>query len=302
MILVVLAAGMGSRYGGLKQMDAFGAGGESLLDYSVFDAVRAGFDKVVFVIRQGIKNDFEHTVLARLGSSVKYELAFQEMDTLVPPEITTRVKRTKPWGTAHALLCASGAIDAPFTVINADDFYGRQAFAAMGNFLKNNPDTGALVPYPVAKTLSSEGTVARAFCHIKDGYLTAIEEMVGIAPEGDTLFNTWADGTKQVLSPDTPISMNVWGFPPTVFPDMKRYFEDFLAATQDLSRSECYLPSFIDWLIHNHLCNFRALEADSEWFGVTYQGDRENARTRIAALIASGEYPARLWGPKTQFA
>ena len=296
MILVVLAAGIGSRYGGLKQMEAFGLGGESLLDYSVFDALRAGFDKVVFVIRKDIEKDFRDTVLARLGSKVEYALAFQERNSFIPAD-KAAFGRIKPWGTGHALLCAGGVIDSAFTVINADDFYGREAFSAIGAHLASNPDQAAMVPYPVVKTLSPQGGVARALCHVKDGYLQASYEMTCIAQEGDRIFNTNPDGTKTQLMPDTPISMNIWGFPPSVLSDLQIYFDEFLDNIQDILKSECYLPSFANWLITTGRNTIRALDADSQWFGVTYPGDRDTARAHIAALTASGVYPQRLWQP-----
>jgi choline kinase len=191
-ILVVLAAGMGSRYGGLNQMEKFGKGGEVLLDYSVFDALRGGFEKVVFIIRHDIEKDFREIVLARMEGKVKYDLAFQDLDTLIPPAIFAEAKkagRTKPWGTAHALLCAADKLDAPFAVLNADDFYGREAFAAIGKFLSGGSSAGisepdlkdsAIVPYKLEPTLSPQGTVARGVCEIKDGYLTNVDELLAI--------------------------------------------------------------------------------------------------------------------------
>lgn len=296
MILVVLAAGMGSRYGGLKQMDAFGRGGEALLDYSVFDALGAGFDKVVFVIRKDIEKDFRDTVLARFGSKVSYVLAFQERSSFIRSGIAARAaSRTKPWGTGHALLCAADLIDSAFTVINADDFYGREAFVAIGAHLAANPLQAAMVPYPVVKTLSSQGGVARALCHIQDGYLQGSYEMTCIAQEDAGIFNTNPDGSKTHLEPDAPISMNIWGFPPCVLSDLRTYFDEFLETIPDILKSECYLPSFANWLIKTERQSIRALQADSEWFGVTYPGDREAARMRIAGLTASGVYPEKLW-------
>ncbi|MDR2150395.1 MAG: NTP transferase domain-containing protein [Spirochaetaceae bacterium] len=296
MILVVLAAGMGSRYGGLKQMEAFGQGGEALLDYSVFDALQAGFDKVVFVIRKDLETDFRATVLKRLGAKLHCALAFQERSSFIPPRIAAHTaRRTKPWGTGHALLCAAHALDSAFTVINADDFYGREAFAVMGKHLAAAPNQAALVPYPVVKTLSPQGGVARALCHIQDGYLLASYEMTCIAQEAAGIFNTNSDGTKTQMQPDTPVSMNIWGFPPSVLADLQTYFDEFLESIPDVLRSECYLPSFANWLIATKRQTIRALPADSEWFGVTYQGDRATARARIAALTASGVYPHKLW-------
>jgi hypothetical protein len=298
-ILVVLAAGLGSRYGGLKQMDKLGKSGEVLLDYSVFDALRSGFGKILFIIRHDIEKDFRELVLNRMGSAVRYELAFQELDSPIPAELFAEVKhsRTKPWGTTHALLCAADLIDAPFAVINADDFYGREAFTVMGQYLASSQMTeGAIVPYKLEKTLSPQGTVARGVCEVKDDYLVSVNELTAIAREGDGIFNTAADGSKLKLSADTPVSMNFWGFPPDTLPQFKRYYEDFLKTSARQPKSECYIPLAADWLIKNKLLNIRVLRADPQWFGVTYKEDRDAAISRIADLTARGVYPERLWG------
>ena len=303
-IIVVLAAGMGSRYGGLKQMDRIGKNGEVLLDYSVFDARRSGFGKAVFIIRHDIEADFRELVLSRIGGSFPCEFAFQEMDSLIPPDALAKsreVNRTKPWGTTHALLCARELIDAPFIVINADDFYGREAFEAMGSFFAagaaagtGTAAEGAIVPYRLEKTLSPQGTVTRGVCEVKDGYLASVDELTAIAREGDgTIYNTGAE--KQRLPDSTPVSMNFWGFPPTIFDNLQRYFDDFLAASADQPKAECYLPMAADWLIKKGLLKIRALEADSPWFGVTYKEDREAAIKRVAELTAAGVYPQALW-------
>jgi hypothetical protein len=289
---------MGSRYGGLKQMDKIGGGGEALLDYSVYDALRSGFERVVFIIRRDFEADFKELVLGRMGSSVKYDLVYQELDSLIPPDMlaeSRRIGRTKPWGTTHALLCAEAAADAPFTVINADDFYGREAFAVMGQYLSGGISDGAIVPYRLEKTLSARGTVTRGVCVIRDGRLNSVEELKAIEEKDGLIFNTGDDGVRRNLAPDTPVSMNFWGFPPGIFPPLRRYFEDFLAASGKELKSECYLPMAADWLIKNKLLTIRALNADSAWFGVTYKEDRDAAAARIAELTARGVYPERLW-------
>ena len=295
-IIVVLAAGMGSRYGGLKQMDKIGKSGEVLLDYSVFDAKRAGFGKAVFIIRHDLEADFRETVLSRIEGNFPCELAFQEMDKLIPPEalaLSKNVNRTKPWGTTHALLCARDLIDAPFTVINADDFYGREAFEAIGSFLlSGNVTDGAIVPYRLEKTLSPQGTVARGVCEVKDGFLAAVDELTAIAREGDgKIYNTAADGSKRCLPDETPVSMNFWGFPTAIFDDLQRYFDEFLASSAGQPKAECYLPMAADWFIRNKLLKIRVLETDSPWFGVTYKEDREAAIKRVAEYTAAGIYP-----------
>ncbi|MDR2701457.1 MAG: hypothetical protein LBB72_03390 [Spirochaetaceae bacterium] len=311
-IIVILAAGMGSRYGGLKQIDKVGKNGEVLLDYSVFDAKRAGFGKAVFIIRRDIEADFRELVLSRIAGNFPCELAFQEMDSLIPPGALAKskeVNRTKPWGTAHALLCARNLIDAPFTVINADDFYGREAFEAMVSFFAGcqavsqsagvaggATGEGAIVPYSLEKTLSPQGTVTRGVCEIKDGYLASVEELTAIAREADgKIYNTGADGSKQYLPDTSPVSMNFWGFPPSVFDSLQRHFDDFLGSSAGQPKAECYLPTAADWLIKNGLLKIRSLEADSPWFGVTYREDREAAFKRLAEFTAAGVYPQELW-------
>jgi hypothetical protein len=299
-ILVVLAAGLGSRYGGLKQMDRIGKSGEVLLDFSVYDAKRAGFGKIVFIIRRDIEKDFDDIVLSRIKGAVPCEVAYQELDSLIPADILAenrRLNRTKPWGTTHALLCAREKIDAPFTVLNADDFYGREAFEVMGKYLAS-PDlsTGAIVPYNLEKTLSPQGSVTRGVCVIEGDYLVSVDELTAIEKQGGAIFNTGAGGLKQELSPDTPVSMNFWGFPVSIFPHLQTYFDNFLKTSGRDLKSECYLPMAADWFIKNGFLKIRVLRADSQWFGVTYKEDRDAAIGRIADLTARGVYPVSLWG------
>jgi len=299
-ILVVLAAGIGSRYGGLKQMEKFGKDGEVLLDYSVFDALRSGFGKVVFIIRSDLEKDFQDIVLARIQGKVKYCLAFQELSSLIPADVYERaVKsgRTKPWGTAHALLCAADKIDLPFAVINADDFYGREAFAAMGEFL-SGPELkdGAIVPYKLEPTLSPKGTVARGVCEVQGDYLVSIDELTAIEKKDGIIFNTGSGGAKRELKHDSPVSMNFLGYPDSTLPMIRQYFDEFIAAHGSELKSECYLPMASDWLIKNKYLKMRVLNADSEWFGVTYKEDKEVAIKRLTELTAQGVYPDSLWG------
>ncbi|MDR0589429.1 MAG: hypothetical protein LBG25_02670 [Spirochaetaceae bacterium] len=298
-ILVVLAAGMGSRYGGLKQMDKLGKNGEVLLDYSVYDALRSGFEKILFVIRRDIEKDFRNLVLSRMGTRVSWDLAFQELDSLIPPDIlaeTQRMSRTKPWGTVHALLCAADKIDAPFTVLNADDFYGREAFAVMGKYLAApSPGEAAIVPYALEKTLSPQGTVTRGICEVADNFLVSVKELLSIEKKDGRIFNTAPDGAVELLAPDTPASMNFWGYSPEIIPHFRTFFEDFLKTSGAQPKSECYLPKAADWFIKNNIVKIRVLKADSDWFGVTYKEDREAAIARIADLTAQGVYPEKLW-------
>jgi hypothetical protein len=291
---------MGSRYGGLKQMDRIGKNGEVLLDYSVYDALRSGFEKVVFIIRHDIEKDFREMVLARMGSKVRWELAFQELDSLIPPDLfaqAVKAGRTKPWGTGHALLCAADKIDAPFTVLNADDFYGREAFSVIGEYLAGSAvKDAAIVPYSLEKTLSPQGTVTRGVCEIRNGYLVSVDELTSIEKKEGQIFNTNADGSRRELSADTPVSMNFWGFPETVLPAVQDYFDEFLKTSGGQLKSECYLPKAADWLIKKDIIKIKALKADSDWFGVTYKEDRDAAIRRIEDLTAQGIYPRTLWG------
>ncbi|MDR1399112.1 MAG: hypothetical protein LBJ41_04240 [Treponema sp.] len=297
-ILVVLAAGIGSRYGGLKQVDRIGTSGEALLDYSVYDALRSGFEKVIFIIRHDIEKDFRELVLSRMGTRVPYELAFQDADTLIPPDVyaeAQRIKRVKPWGTSHALLCAADKIDAPFAVINADDFYSKEAFEVLSAHLTAEQNEGALVPYRLDKTLSPQGSVARGVCGIADGYLVSVEELTAISRRDGRIFNTALDGTERDLAPDTPVSMNFWGFPPEAIPYIRCYFEEFLKTSVGDPKRECYIPHTVDWLIRNKTLSFKALSAEADWFGVTYKEDKASTTARVAELVARGVYPASLW-------
>jgi hypothetical protein len=301
-ILVLLAAGIGSRYGGLKQMDKLGKNGEVLLDYSVYDAVKAGFEKIVFIIRHDIEKDFRELVAARMGAKVHWELAFQDPDSLIPPDIFDKAKkagRTKPWGTAHALLCAADKIDAPFAVINADDFYGREAFDVLGKYLRGPAREPAIVPYRLDKTLSPQGTVARGLCEIKDEYLVTVDELTTIAEKDGAVFNTNPDGSIRRLAADSPVSMNFWGFPPAILPEFKKYFEDFLKTfAADIPaqiKSECFIPKAADHFIKQGVAKIKVLRADSDWFGVTYKEDREAAVKKLSELTKAGVYPESLW-------
>ncbi|MCL2270694.1 MAG: hypothetical protein FWC24_05045 [Treponema sp.] len=302
-ILVVLAAGIGSRYGGLKQMDKLGNNGEVLLDYSVYDAARSGFEKIVFIIRHDIEGDFRKMVLARMESKVRCELAFQEPDSLIPSGIfaaSQKAGRTKPWGTTHALLCAAEKIDAPFTVINADDFYGRESFEAMGAHLRSPAaEVPAIVPYRLDRTLSPQGTVARGVCEIKDDYLVSVEELTAIERKDGRIINTYSDGSIRELADDCPVSMNFWGFPPAVLPEFKKFFEGFINAfAADIPgqiKNECYIPRAADCFIKQGTIQIKALRANSEWFGITYKEDRKTSIKKLADLVSRGVYPASLW-------
>jgi hypothetical protein len=238
-----------------------------------------------------------------MGSKVKWELAFQDLDSLIPPDIfaaAQKVGRTKPWGTAHALYCAAEKIDAPFTVLNADDFYGREAFAVMGKYLADSSgNESVIVPYRLEKTLSPRGTVTRGVCAVKDGCLASVDELTAIEKKDGRIFNTNPDGSIRELAADTPVSMNFWGFPASILPAFKKYVEDFLNVfASDPAKhikSECYIPTAADHFIKNNITKIKVLSANSDWFGVTYKEDREAAVKKIGDLTAAGVYPASLW-------
>jgi choline kinase len=299
-ILVLLAAGMGSRYGGLKQIDKIGPCGEALLDYSVYDALSAGFGKVVFVIRHDFENDFRDTVLKRMERAVKCELAFQDLDTLIPRDIMLAAKRggrVKPWGSGHALLCAKNNIDAPFAVINADDFYSRSAFTVMGKYLsQENVVNGAIVPYELQKTLSPVGTVTRGICTVENGMLKSVDELQYLKREADgNIYNVIPNDEKKLLAPDVPVSMNFWGFPPDIMDEFQKYFDDFLASEGGKLKSECYLPLAVDTFIKSDKLQVEVLNTEADWFGVTYKDDKALAQKHLDALTKAGVYPASLW-------
>lgn len=293
--LVVLAAGIGSRYGGVKQIARVGEGGETLLEYATYDALESGFSRIVFVIRKDIQDEFRSTILDRLPPRVSYDLAFQDFDSLVGPEVLARAAgRTKPWGTAHAVLCAGPFLDGPFAVINADDFYGREAYAAMASFLAGGTDEGALVAYPVASVLSLAGSVSRGVCRLEGDYLASVTEHPEISLKDGRIVSV-AEDRVEVLDPSTPVSMNFWGFPPAALEGIDEYFKDFLARRADNPKAESFLPAAVDQMISRGRLSVRALRTESEWFGMTYGEDRVAAVRRIGELTRTGKYPSPLW-------
>lgn len=289
--LLVLAAGMGSRYGGLKQLDPVGPGGETLLDYSVHDAIRAGFDRVVFLIRRDIEQDFRAMLGARYEGKISVGYAFQQLDDL-PVGFTPPATRTKPWGTAHAVWCARGAVTAPFAAINADDFYGADSFRQLGRFLASvdpaaRPTTFAMAGYRLDKTLSEHGTVARGICEIGDGgLLRSVEEFTDIARRAN---GTIASGDR-TFAPGTPVSMNFWGFTPQIFPLLENVLCEFLTQHAASEKAECYIPSAVADMITAGDATVSVLPTDADWFGVTYREDRPRVVESIAKLVAAGSY------------
>jgi len=297
--LLILAAGMGSRYGGLKQLDPMGPGGETILDYSVFDALRAGFDRVVFVIRRDFEREFRERIVARFDRHVDVALAFQSLDAL-PAGFSVPPGREKPWGTTHAILCAREAVAAPFAAINADDFYGRDAFAVLGRRLAESPvDSTAycMVGFTLANTLSEHGSVARGVCRTDGrGFLADIRELKQISRTAAGGVENVADGVAERLTGREPVSMNMWGFTPRIFPQLEESFRRFLAAHAAEPKSECYIPLTVGDLVKTGAATCEVLPTDAQWFGVTYVEDRPVVQASIAALVQAGEYPARLWG------
>ena len=294
--LLILAAGMGSRYGALKQMDELGPGGETIIDYSVYDAIQAGFDKVVFVIRESFADAFKERFEPRIKGKIKYEFVFQELDKL-PEGFTLPEGREKPWGTGHAILMAKDAIDTPFAIINADDFYGREAFIQVNDFVQNSAADNeyAMVGYALKNTLSDFGTVSRGICETdKNSNLVDITERTEIGTENGQVYYA-EDGVKNPLTGDEPVSMNFWAFKPSFFEHLQTQFIDFLKARGTELKSEFYFNAVANSLIKSGEASTKVICTDAQWFGVTYQEDKPLVQQKIKDLITAGVYPAELW-------
>lgn len=298
--LLVLAAGMGSRYGGLKQMDPMGPNGETVLDYSVFDAIRAGFGKVVFIIREDFAEAFRNTVGARFAGRIEVDYAFQKLDDL-PEGFTVPEGRTKPWGTAHAVRAARNVVTGPFAVINADDFYGADAYRSIARWFTETPAADgkahySMVGYPLRNTLSEHGAVNRGVCQTDAaGLLTDVEEVVDIQRDEDgQVRGTALDGSRIEISDTSPVSMNFWGFTPEFFNQIEEHFVAFLREKGGEEKSECYIPTVVDDYIRQGKADCRVLDTTSSWFGVTYPDDKPHVVASIAELIAQGDYPSPL--------
>ena len=293
--LLVLAAGRGSRYGGLKQIDPVGPGGETIMDYSIYDALRAGFGKIVFVLRKEIEAAFREIIAARFEHRIAIDYVFQELDDL-PPGYLVPDGRTKPWGTTQAVLSADGAIREPFAVINADDFYGVESFRALAAHLQSATAEYAMVGFVLRNTLSDFGAVARGVCQVdENGFLKNIVEMTNIARDGSQAKSTDSNGGVSPLSGDETVSMNMWGFTPSVFSQLERVFQEFLDAEGTDLRAESYLPHAVNRLIESGQARVRVLPTAGSWFGVTYRQDREHVEDNIGRLVRAGIYPERLW-------
>lgn len=284
--LVVMAAGMGSRFGGLKQIEPIGPKGEAILDFSVFDAVKAGFTKVVFVIKHAIEKDFKEIVGSRIERKVKVEYVFQEIDKL-PEGYTCPEGREKPWGTAHAILCCKDVVKEPFAVVNADDYYGRSAFVKMAEFLKSDSDDYAMVGFRLVNTLTENGYVSRGVCEIENGELKSVTERTKIM---DCKFTEDDGATWTQLPEDTVVSMNLWGFRPDVFGYIETGFKKFLDEKIDVPKSEYYLPTVVSERIERKEKSVKVLIAEDKWYGVTYKEDKQVVVDAIGKMVADGCY------------
>ena len=295
--LFILAAGMGSRYGGLKQLDGLGPNGETIMDYSVFDAMRAGFGKVVFVIRKDFEEDFRNVVLSKYADHVPCEVCFQGIDNL-PEGFTRNPERTKPWGTNHAVLMAKDIIKEPFMVINADDFYGKESFEVMAKFLLDvNGQEGkyCMAGYRVGNTLSEHGTVSRGVCATdKMGFLTDVVERTAIENKNGHV--VYQDNGVDVEIPfETPVSMNMWGFTPEYFAYAEEAFKAFLTENAQELKAEFYIPTLVNDMIKSDKATCQVLDTTAKWFGVTYADDRQMVVDKIQALVDAGVYPNKLF-------
>jgi len=294
--LLILAAGIGSRYGGVKQMDQIGPSGESIIDYSVFDAIRAGFGKVVFVLNPKIIDDFKAIFEPRLKGKIETEFILQELHN-IPEGIEFNTERVKPWGTGHAVLVAKNYINEPFCVINADDFYGRHAFNLISEYLSDlgNYETKyAMVGYKLKNTLSDHGTVSRGVCTAKDGLLTDVVERTSIHRKAsDVVFDD--EGHDQIIDADSVVSMNFWGFTPKYFDQSERDFKSFITENAEQLKAEFYIPLVVNNLVESGDATCRVLTSNDQWFGVTYQEDKPVTIEKISQLVEEGVYPESLW-------
>lgn len=301
MTLLVLAAGMGSRYGGLKQIDPITESGEFIIDFSVFDAIRAGFDRVVFIIKEENLDDFRDTIGKRIEGKIKVEYAFQALEKLVDAD-NIPSDRVKPWGTAHAVLCAKDVVgDDSFVVINADDFYGADAYAKAAEFIREAEKSSSahycMVGYRLGNTLTDNGSVARGICETdENGMLQTIVERTKIYKEADGASFEDDNGEKTHLENDTVVSMNIWGFTSSVFSGIEKHFNDFINdKTREPLKSECYLPNVVGLMKNDGVCDVKVIETSARWYGVTYHDDKPGVVASINKMIDNGEYPRGLW-------
>jgi NDP-sugar pyrophosphorylase family protein len=295
--LLILAAGMGSRFGGLKQVEPVGPNGEAIIDYSIFDAIRAGFGKVVFVIRESFADAFREKFDPKLKGKIEVEYVYQELDNL-PEGFTLPEGREKPWGTAHAILVARNVVHEPFCALNADDFYGYNAYKTMAEFLTGSgkPDEYAMVGYKLSNTLSDHGSVSRGICDVdENGLLQKIVETTKILKKDNKIISIEPDGSEKELTGNESASMNIWGFKPSVFSVLEKKFTEFLTARIHEPKSEIYIPSVVFDMIQENEATVKVLKADSPWFGVTYKEDKPIVIGRLNKLIKEGQYPEKLF-------
>ncbi len=299
--LVILAAGMASRYGSMKQTDAFGPNGETIIDYSIYDAIRAGFGKVVFIIREEFAENFKAIFETKLNGKIQTEYVFQTFD-LKPYGIDIEIERAKPWGTAHATLAARDAVNEPFCVINADDFYGRESYEKMAEFLREEADDDnfSMIGFQIDNTLSDYGSVSRGVCEVDaDGNLSEIHERTKVyfKPDqnGSRSIVYEENGTEFPLRNDARVSMNFWGFTPKVFDLSAEMFRNFALSNKENPKSEFFIPLVADELISSGKARFKVIPTQNKWFGVTYKEDKPIVQESIDKLVASGEYPESLW-------
>lgn len=299
--LLILAAGMASRYGSLKQIDAFGPHGETIIDYSIYDAIRAGFGKVVFIIREEFLDKIKAVFDEKLQGKIEVDYAFQSYD-LNRFGIDKVIERAKPWGTAHAVMSAKDKVDGPFCVINADDFYGTDSFQKMAQFLTTDvtDDTMALMGFQVGNTMSDYGYVSRGICEVdQDGHLVSVTERTNIYYVSDGQESkkiVYEEGGQQYdLDPATRVSMNFWGFTPRIFEVAEGMFRNFVDENGDNPKSEFFIPSVPDHMVKNGMADFRVIPTSSKWFGVTYKEDKPIVQESISKLIADGVYPEKLF-------
>ncbi len=289
---------MGSRYGGLKQLDSLGPNGETIMDYSIYDAIHSGFGKVVFVIRKDFEQDFRDKILSKYEGHIPVEVVFQSTDAL-PEGFTCPADRSKPWGTNHAVLMGKDVIKEPFAVINADDFYGRDAFRVIAEELQRPRDKKGdycMVGFRVGNTMTENGSVARGVCETNDGLLTSVVERTAISYDKDhNIVFTDENGVEQTLRPNTPVSMNLWGFTPDYFDYSEREFKKFLEKDINTPKAEFFIPLCIDTLINLGEATVKVLDTESKWFGVTYAADRPGVVAKFAELHRDGTYPEKLF-------
>mgnify|MGYP004631317739 FL=1 len=303
--LLVLAAGMGSRYGGIKQIDTVGKNGECLLDYAAYDAKKCGFEKIVYIIRKDIEKDFRERLFDRIAKNIDAEYVFQSPEALLTADeyaLSQTAGRKKPWGTLHAVLCAKKALNTPYAVINADDYYGRSAFETLGKYLSsidNSCTEHAMVGYILGKTMSRNGSVSRGICQTKDGYLESITENTKIYYTGENFsgneIESDLNGTIYKLTGNETVSMNLFGFTPAAFDEFEKYWDGFKKTNLEAQKAEALLPVAASQIIKDNKGKIKVFTSEESWFGMTYAEDKQVVKDAIAEKIASGYYPEKLW-------